>query len=657
MAEDLTKERQRIEELVRILDEASRAYYATEKEIMSNIEYDRLYDELVELEKKTGIVLSSSPTHKVGYEIVSSLPKVVHVSPMLSLDKTKSVEALAAFAGEHKSLLSWKMDGLTIVLTYASGELKSAVTRGNGEVGELITANARTFKNVPLRIPYEGELVVRGEAVISYNDFELINSSLPEGEEVYKNPRNLCSGSVRQLNSEITARRNVNFFAFGLVSAAGVDFMNSHEQEFVWLKSQGFDVVEYMVCDGSSVADCVATYSDKIESYAYPTDGLVLMYDNIEYGTSLGRTAKFPRNAIAFKWKDEKRQTILREVEWSPSRTGLINPVAVFDTVELEGTEVSRASLHNLSYIEDLMLGIGDEITVYKANMIIPQIDENLTKSGNLQIPDKCPVCQKELEIRDQNGSKTLVCSNPECLAKHIKSLTHFVERDCFNIEGLSESTLEKFVEMGLLHDISDIYELPKHEEVITNTKGFGKKGFDNMVASIEKSKDVAMENFLNSLGIAGLGLSNSKLLKKHFDNDLEKLFAASVEELTAIDRIGDVLAANIRTFLDSEKNMAVVRKLLAVVRITKSEATVENSKIGGKTFVITGSLENFKNRAELKNIIEQNGGKVASAVSASTDYLINNDVTSNSKKNQDARKLGVTIISEADVQDMLQGV
>ncbi|MCR5836686.1 MAG: NAD-dependent DNA ligase LigA [Lachnospiraceae bacterium] len=642
----------RIKELVILLNEASRAYYQEAKEIMPNIEYDRLYDELVSLEEETGMVLSNSPTVNVGYEVVSELPKEQHDSPMLSLDKTKEVEGLKSFAGDKKCLLSWKLDGLTVVLTYNEGKLVKAVTRGNGTVGEVITANAKTFKNIPLSIEYKGELVVRGEAVIKYSDFNQINETIEDTDSKYKNPRNLCSGSVRQLNSEITAKRNVNFYAFALISAEGVEFNNSIETKFEWLAKQGFEVVDFLVVYSNNMEEGVNHFANAIETFDVPSDGLVLVYDDIEYGESLGTTAKFPRNGIAFKWADEKAMTKLVEIEWSPSRTGLINPVAVFEPVELEGTTVSRASVHNLSIVEELELGVGDEITVYKANMIIPQIDENLTRSGGIDIPSHCPACNMATDIKNENGIKTLICTNPECPAKHIKLFSHFVSRDAMNIDGLSEETLSKFVEHGYIKNLVDIFHLDAFEEEIVGKKGFGRKSYDNLIASIEKARKVKLPNFIYSLGILNIGLSNAKLICKYFDGNIDEIKKAEVETLCGIDGIGEVIAKSIVDYFADENNAEIVDKLLEEVEI-EEEINSEEQDLAGKTFVITGSLNHFSNRNELKDIIEKRGGKVAGSVSSKTNYLINNDATSGSSKNKKAKELGVEIITEEQFLEM----
>ncbi|MBP5192370.1 MAG: NAD-dependent DNA ligase LigA [Eubacterium sp.] len=646
----------RMRELVDILNKASRAYYAEDTEIMSNFEYDKLYDELVQLEKETGITLSDSPTIHVGYEVVSSLPKEKHPAPMLSLDKTKEVDTLRDWLGSQPGLLSWKMDGLTVVLTYDGGELVKAVTRGNGEVGEVITANAKTFKNIPLRIAYKGRLVIRGEAVISYSDFERINSEIPETDAKYKNPRNLCSGSVRQLNSEITGKRSVMFFAFSMVDPEDSNLMdsfeNSFKKRFEFLVSQGFQVVEYKEVTSENIADTVKWFAAKLPENDFPSDGLVLVLEDVAYGRSLGMTAKFPRDAIAFKWADEEAETVLTEIEWSPSRTGLINPVAIFDPVDLEGTEVRRASLHNISYLKDMKLGIGDRIKVYKANMIIPQISENLTCSGKLDIPDKCPACGGETEIRNENGTETLVCINPDCPAKNIKLFSLFVSRNAMNIDGISEATLEKFIAEGFLHGLSDIYKLQEHRDRIVSLEGFGEKSYNNILSSIDKSRECSMAGFLYGLGITGVGVANAKLIVKSFGNDFDKIMNASVEELRDIDQIGDVIARDFTAYMSNEKNRAEIEKLRQEISFIIEENNSPQD-LAGKTFVITGSLVSFPNRDALKKVIEDRGGKVSGSVSAKTDYLINNDINSNSSKNKNAKKLGVPIITEEDFLSM----
>ena len=637
---------ERMKELVSLLNKASRAYYQEAQEIMSNYEYDRLYDELKELEDELGITLSNSPTVNVGYEVVSELPKERHESPMLSLDKTKEVEELKNFVGDQKVLMSWKMDGLTVVLTYRDGKLYKAVTRGNGEVGEVITNNAKVFKNVPVQIAYQGELILRGEAVIGYKDFEKINQEIEDVDARYKNPRNLCSGSVRQLNNQITAKRNVMFYAFTLVQADGVDFQNSRACQMEWLKSQGFTTVEYYMVTRDTVEDEVTKFSSKISENDFPSDGLVLSYDDIAYGRSLGRTAKFPRDSFAFKWQDEIRETILREIEWSPSRTGLINPVAIFDPVELEGTTVSRASVHNISIMEELELGIGDRIEVYKANMIIPQIAENLTRSGVKDIPCKCPVCQGETKIRQVGNAKALYCMNPECQAKHVKSFALFVSRDALNIEGLSEATLEKFISRGYIHTFADIFHLDQYKEKIQKMEGFGEKSYKKLTESIEKARTTTLPRVIYSLGIAGIGLANAKVICRELKYDVESLLKVSEEELNEIQGVGEVLAKAFVGYFADAKHVENFRRLLN--ELTIPEETVTKQQIfEGVNFVITGSVKHFANRGEVKELIESLGGKVTGSVTSKTNYLINNDVTSTSSKNKKANELGIPIISE----------
>ena len=637
----------RMKELVARLREASKAYYAQDKEIMSNFEYDKLYDELSDLEQETGMVLTGSPTINVGYEAVDELPKEAHESPMLSLGKTKEREELKDWLGDKEGVLSWKLDGLTIVLTYQGGELLKAVTRGNGEVGEVITNNAKVFKNIPLRIRYQGELILRGEAVITYQDFEEINSHIEDVDAKYKNPRNLCSGSVRQLNNQITAERNVRFYAFALVKADKVDFDNSREKQFEFLQEQGFDVVQYLKVDAENIIDAVADYETRVQTYEVPSDGLVLTYDDIAYGRSLGRTAKYPRDSIAFKWADEIRETTLKEIEWSASRTGLINPVAIFEPVELEGTTVSRASVHNISILKGLKLGIGDRITVYKANMIIPQIAENLTGSDDLEIPDTCPVCGGKAELRAVNEVQSLYCTNPDCDAKKIKSFTLFVSRDAMNIDGLSEATLEKFIGKGFLHQYQDMFHLDRHKSEIVEMEGFGERSYKKLIDGIEKARNVELPNLIYSLGIANIGLANAKVICKYFRYDIDVMRHAAVEELSEIDGIGEVIAKAFVDYFSDEKNDEIFENLLKEVHIIIEEIDESEQTLDGKTFVVTGSLNHFGSRNELKDLIDKKGGKVAGSVSAKTVCLINNDAESNSSKNKKAKELSVPILTE----------
>ena len=642
------KEQERMLELHKLLKNASRAYYADDEEIMSNFEYDALYDELVALEEKTGVVLSGSPTTNVGYEAVDYLPKEKHASPMLSLAKTKSRDELSDWLGDREGLLSWKLDGLTIVLTYEGGELKKAVTRGNGEVGEIITPNAKMFLNLPLKIAYTDTLILRGEAVIGYKDFEAINASITDPAEQYKNPRNLCSGSVRQLNNEITKKRNVRFFAFTLVSAPGVDFEDSRQKQMEFLKGLGFETVYNRRVNKDTVKDAVAWFEKEIETYDIPSDGLVLTYDDIAYSESLGRTAKFPRSAIAFKWQDEVAKTHLKYIEWSPSRTGLINPVAVFDSVELEGTTVSRASVHNISVMRALRLGIGDEILVYKANMIIPQIAENLTGSDNVEIPKNCPVCGGETEIREQNEAKTLYCINPECPVKRVKALSLFVSREALNMDGLSEMTVEKFTERGFIKEYADFFHLDRYKDEIVNLEGFGEKSYENITKAIETSRNTTLGKLLYGLGIAGIGVANAKLIARHFDEEIGKCREAGFEEVSEIEGVGPVIAESYVNYFKNPLRMAELDRLLPELVIAAKQENA-NASLAGKTFVVTGSLNHFKDRAALKEVIESMGGKVSGSVSAKTECLINNDVTSSSSKNKTAKELGIPILSEDD--------
>ncbi len=643
----------RIKELTELLNQAAKAYYQEDREIMSNYEYDKLYDELAALEQSAGVTLSGSPTMRVGYELLSELPKEAHQSPMLSLDKTKDIAALQDWLGDQDGLLSWKLDGLTIVLTYENGRLAKAVTRGNGEVGEVITNNARVFANIPLKIACQGRLTLRGEAVIPYSSFRRINQEIEDVESRYKNPRNLCSGSVRQLNNEITAKRDVHFYAFSLVTAESADFENSRERQLLWLQSQGFETVAYRRVNRETVAEAVSAFSEEVKTQDVPSDGLVLLFDDIAYGQSLGRTAKFPRDSIAFKWADDTEETTLKYIEWSASRTGLINPVAVFEPVEIEGSTVSRASVHNISILESLELGSGDKITVYKANMIIPQISENLTRSGVDEIPSHCPVCGEQTEIRAVNDVKALYCVNEACPAKKLKSFALFASRDAMNIDGLSEATLEKFISCGFIHDFTDLFHLERHEKAIVSMEGFGEKSYRNLIASVEKARDTQLWRLIYALGIANIGPANAKMLCRAFKNNVEQLAGAAAADFTAIDGIGEVIAEGIVSYFAKESNRELLSRLLKEVRIAPEEFSDEEKALTGKTFVITGNLEHFDNRDQLKALIEDAGGKVTGSVTKKTSYLINNDVTSSSSKNKKARELDIPILSEENFMEM----
>ena len=644
---------EQMQNLIVLLNQASKAYYQESREIMPNYKYDQLYDELEALEKETGVTLSQSPTMKVGYEVLSDLPKEAHPSKMLSLDKTKDRDQLVSWLGVQEGVLSWKLDGLTIVLTYDQGKLVKAVTRGNGEIGEVVTNNARMFTNVPVTIDFKGRLVLRGEAVITYPDFEKINEEITDEGARYKNPRNLCAGSVRQLSNQITAERHVRFYAFALVSAEGLEFTRRTEQ-FDWLSSQGFSVVEHRLVTGSDLKESIQWFSDRIEDNILPSDGLVLSFDDIVYGRSLGQTAKFPRDSIAFKWQDEIRETTLQEIEWSASRTGLINPVAVFEPVELEGTTVSRASVHNLSVMKELGLGIGDRILVYKANMIIPQISENLTRSGRIHVPEVCPVCGSDTVIHNENGVETLFCPNPDCLAKQIKRLTLFVSRDAMDIGGLSEMTLEKLVDRGMIHELADVFHLDRYRQQIIEMEGFGEKSFNNLISAVEKARNPSTDRFLYSLGIPNIGTANARLIAGHCRNQWNAVESLTKEELMTIDGVGEVMADAFVSWFNDEENQKTVSDLLAEVTLDESYEAA-GTAFEGLTFVITGSLNHYANREALKAEIEAAGGKVAGSVSAKTSYLINNELTSGSGKNRKAKELGIPIIDEETVKDWLE--
>ena len=642
-----------MKDLVEKLNEAAKAYYQEDRELMSNQEYDALYDELVALEEKTGTILANSPTQKVGYMVLSNLVKVRHESPILSLDKTKETAKLASFLGDKEGILSWKLDGLTIVLKYNNGLLEQAITRGNGEIGEDVTHNAKVFSNLPVSIPFKGELVLRGEGVIPYSEFYRINDALGEDEQ-YKNPRNLCSGTVRQLNSEIAAKRNVKFFAFTLVSAEGEEISDSKAKNMDWLASLGFDVVEHVMVTAENVAEEVENFRNRIEENDIASDGLVMTFDSISYSQSLGRTAKFPKDSIAFKWADEMAETTLREIEWNTSRTGLMNPVAIFDPVELEGSTVSRASVHNVSILKELKLSIGDKIKVYKANMIIPQIAENLTgEVSTAEIPANCFVCGGETEVRKLRDGEALYCTNPNCSAQRIQALSHFVSRDAMNMEGLSEETLKKFLEKGFVANYPDIFRLENHKDSITEMEGFGEKSYQNLIASIEKAKDVELPNFIYALGINHVGLRNAKLLCSNFDFDLEKIKQATEEELVQVEGFGEIIAHSIAHYFRQEDHLTLLDDALQYLRIRKTEQDeTGDSPMQGLTFVVTGDLNHFANRKELQALIEQRGGKVTGSVTKKTNFLINNDIHSASSKNKKAAELGIPILSEEDFME-----
>lgn len=648
----MDKKLNRMKELIEILNNASRLYYQYSTPIMTDFEYDKLYDELEKLEKETNTILSNSPTQNVEPEAIDSLVKVEHPAPMLSLSKTKSISELASFLENQEGLLSWKLDGLTIVLTYKDGKLSSGVTRGNGIIGEVITENVKKFKNIPLTITYKGTLVVRGEAVIKYSDFNKMNEELDDDSSQYKNPRNLCSGSVRQLDSKVTAKRNVNCIIFALIESEKKFKLKS--EEFEWLKSLGFDIVEYHKVTSNNLEEQVLYFKNKINEYDIPSDGLVLLYNDIEYGKQLGTTAKYPKNAIAFKWQDETAETKLIDVDWLVSRTGLINPVAVFEPVELEGTIVSRASLHNVSILQGLSLGIGDTILVYKANMIIPQIADNLTQSNSLTIPNKCPVCNHEARIISSNDVKYLYCMNDFCPAKLVKRLSQFTSRNAMNIEGLSDAIINKLADEGLIKTYADIYNLKRYKNDIISFEGFGEKSYDNLINSIEKSRNVKLANFIFALGIPDIGLSRAKLICKNYSNDINKIRNLTFEELSKIDGIGEIIA---KEWIDTFNNEDFIKELeLLLKEVNFTDTSIDNNQpLKDLIFVITGSVNSFTNRDELVEYIETYGGKVVKAISNNVNYLINNDITSTSTKNTKAKELGIKIISENDLMSMIQ--
>ena len=646
--------RARIEYLVKRLNEASQAYYDDAAEIMTNFEYDEMYDELLALEEETGYRPEESPTINVGVATTkTALPKVVHEKKMLSMNKTKDRDELKSWLGDKEGLLSWKLDGLTVVLTYEDGRLASAVTRGDGTQGELITDNALACVNVPQHIPHARKAIIRGEAIIKYSDFERINSEIEDADSKYKNPRNLCSGSIRQLDPSVTKSRSVYIYAFSLVSADGVDFGGSRKAEMEWMKEQGFDVVDYKFVNADNLFAALDEFSERVTTFDIPVDGLVLVLEDTVYAATLGSTAKYPRDAMAFKWRDQSAETTLREIEWSPSRTGLLNPVAIFDPVELEGTTVSRASVHNINIMEDLELGIGDKITVYKANMIIPQISGNLTKSGGINIPSTCPVCGGTTTIHDEDGTRTLHCINPNCLAKDVKTFEHFVSRDALNIEGLSEATLLKFIGEGFIKKLPDIFAIGQYKNDIVVMEGFGEKSFANLMASIEASRHTTPARLLYGLGVPGIGVSTANMIARECQNKWETIANLTEQDLLAIDGIGEIMASDYANFFASVSKQEMISEILKYLDIDES-FKMTGSKLGGKIFVITGSLEQYPSRKDLKLAIEDEGGKVASSVSAKTDYLITNDTTSGSSKNKAARELGIPIITEAEIIEML---
>lgn len=646
----------RMKELIKQLNAAAEAYYNSEQEIISNKEYDALYEELQTLEAKLG-ALPESPTQRVGEKATGSRPKVSHEHPALSLDKTKEINILQKWLGYDKEgILSWKMDGLTIVITFMGGHMIQAVTRGDGFIGEDITDNAASFFGIPAEIPFMGKVIIRAEAVITYDEFIRINEELPADAEPYKNPRNLTSGTVRLLNG--IRDRIVESHAFELVEMEGGKPQYIKEQ-FELLQAWGFKVVDHILVSGENLENQVYNLEKSIEQNPFPSDGLVLTYNDSVYGESLGVTGKFPRNAIAFKWEDETYNTILKEIEWSASRTGLLTPVAVYDPVEVDGSTISRASLFNVSYLQNLQLGIGDHILVYKANKIIPQLSDNLTKSNTAIIPTHCPICGGETSMltRESDGRKvhTLVCTNSKCPAKHLGRFSRFVCRDAMNIIGVSEKTLKRMIDMGYLHDLTDIYRLENYRAEIEAMEGFGKKSADKLFASIIASKVVEPWRFLYALDIPNVGRDASKKILRICGGSIEGFVKRiqSGEDFLDAEDVGDVTNQLILEWKKDEEKVKEMLELMELMQFTRSKGAADVLK--GKTVVITGKLKTFKNRDELIAFVEDNGGKVAGSVSANTSYLINNDVNSASSKNIKAKSLGVPIISELEFKDIVQ--
>lgn len=647
----------RIKELVEQLNEYRDAYYNEARSDVSDAEYDRLFDELSELENETGVVYTNSPTQSVGYEVKSELEKVKHSHPMLSLDKTKSVDDLVKFARDKDCILSLKMDGLTCLLTYENGELVQAETRGDGEIGELITHNARVFDNIPLSIDYKGHFEIEGEAIITYEDFDKINKSLPDDKK-YKNPRNLASGSVRQLDSKIAAQRHIKFIAWKVPTEIA---SNSFINRLQYAVELGFDTVPFLSIRGNYNAEFINIVIEQLQRRAnersFPIDGLVATYNDITYGELLGMTGHHPKHSIAFKFYDEEVETVLKNIEWSMGKIGSLTPVAIFDPVEIDGTMVERASLHNVSILTKLDLQIGDTIIVYKANQIIPQVKENLSakdrESAYIRIPSQCPVCESPTQIVKENDSEVLMCTNPHCKGKLLGRVSHFVSKKGMDISGLSEETIKKFIELGWIAEITGIYNLDQYYDRLSTMSGFGKKSVDKLRKSIETSKTVRLDKFIASLSIPGIGTSQSKELVKAF-GAWDKFRDASIGyyNFTQLDGFGDVLNNNIHSWFEDMSNIADY--LASLMTFESEDNSKTNNSLNGKSFVVTGKVYKFKNRDEVKEAIEKFGGKVTGSVTKSTFALINNDIESNSSKNKKAKELGVQIINEEQLIEML---
>jgi len=655
---------ERIRELIKRLNQYRDSYYNKSVSEISDHEYDNLFDELKKLEEETNIVMSNSPTHTVGYEVKSKLKKVKHSHPMLSLDKTKLIDDLKKFAGDKDCLLMCKMDGLTVLLTYENGELIQAETRGNGEEGEIITHNAIIFENIPLHIDYKGHLETEGEAIITYDDFEKINNNLPEDER-YKNPRNLVSGSVRQLDSNIAAQRHIKFIVWKVPEIEdGINSDNAFLFRLIFAKDLGFDIVPFYsysnnTSDKENCEYLIENLKEQSKIKGYPIDGLVMTYNDISYGESLGKTGHHPKHSIAYKFYDDVYPTRLLDVEWTMGKTGTLTPTAVFEPVETEGTMVERASLHNLSIMKDLgIISKYQEIGVYKANMIIPQVDyakkvDNVTVEEEIKIPKICPICGAKTQVVKDNDTEVLICTNPNCTGKLLGKLSHFVSKNAINIYGLSEQTLQKFVDLGWLNSFQDIYHLSEHKEEMYKLDGFGKKSVDKLLDSIEKSRNTSLDRFIYGLCIPMIGKTASKDIANHFNYDYETFRQYGiVTHYKGINGFGDSMNDSIHNYLRNSHMM--VEMLADEFEFAKVEKTSSNINLLNKTFVITGSLNHYKNRDELVSVIEGLGGKVSGSVSSKTSYLINNYITSTSGKNKKANDLGIPIISEEEFIKMI---
>ena len=627
----------RVRELTEFLNKAADAYYNTGDTIMEDHEFDTLLEELCSLEQETGFVMATSPTHKVGYEVKSELQKVTHNHPMLSLAKTKDWNEFIMHFGSKDVIGMLKMDGLTCSLRYIDGELVSAETRGNGEIGEDIFHNIKTVKTVPQKIPYKDELIVDGEIICTYEDFEPFSTE-------YKNPRNFASGSIRLLGSNECAKRPLTFVAWNVIK--GFNDENSFLRKLVLIDKLGFTVVPWT---SSFDWDAKEFLVNKAKKLGYPIDGLVGRFDDIKYGENLGATEHHSNSALAYKFKDDVYETTLRNVEWDTTRTGIIAPVAVFDEIDLDGALTTRATLHNLSIIEQLELGIGDTITVYRSNMVIPKIDDNLTRSNTLKIPTTCPCCGQSAEIKYTANSKVLMCTNPDCAAKKLAQFTHFVSRKCMNIDGLSERTLETLISHGFIHNYKDIYHLSDHRSELIRLDGYGAKSIDNLLESIEKSRNVKLENFITALGIPNIGLSAAKAISKKFNGDHYEFIQAlsSDYDFSQIDDFGEITNKSLHDWWKSKDPMA---ELLPIeMNFIVEEKSADNS-LSGLKFCITGTFS--QSRDELKAILESKGAKFISSVSKNLDVLFIGDKAGS--KLAKAQQLGIKIADENELMKIL---